>query len=187
MPFYQPYPPDLPLPVLEPAPGWTVDARCIALWGKTQWHVMQDHRRWSDRFGRAFGFNCIIMLSPDGHAGAIRHAPDGYEIDERTFEAALEGFRGTGLRIILYSSIIHCGHSMSLWHSGTITREHPDWRQVDVEGNPAVLAPEGERALLPSVVSFRTDCVVVGEAAQRDRTGNGRNAVFSVKRFMGLR
>ena len=53
------------------------------------------------------------------------------------------------------------------------------------EGNPAVLAPEGERALLPSVVSFRHDRVLVGEAAQRDRIGNARNAVFSVKRFMG--
>ena len=53
------------------------------------------------------------------------------------------------------------------------------------EGNPAVLAPAGERPLLPSVVSFRPDRVLVGEAAQRDRIGNVRNTVFSVKRFMG--
>ncbi len=152
MPFYQPYPPDLPLPASEPAPGWTLDARCIALWGKTQWHVLQDHRRWAERFGGEFGFNCMIMLPPDGHAGAVRHAPAGYEIDDRTFGAALESFRGAGLRIILYSSIMHCGHSMALWHSGEITRQHPDWRQVGAEGNPIVR--NGGEWLCPSSPAF---------------------------------
>jgi len=53
------------------------------------------------------------------------------------------------------------------------------------DGEPAILAPEGERGIVPSVVSFRPDRVLVGEEAQADRVSNGGNAVFSIKRFMG--
>jgi len=53
------------------------------------------------------------------------------------------------------------------------------------DGRPIVLAPEGERGLVPSVVSFRPDRVRVGEEALRDRIENSGHTIFSVKRFMG--
>ena len=53
------------------------------------------------------------------------------------------------------------------------------------EGEPAILAPEGERGIVPSVVSFRPDRVLVGEEARDERVTNSRNTAFSVKRFMG--
>ncbi|MBI4252403.1 MAG: molecular chaperone DnaK, partial [Candidatus Tectomicrobia bacterium] len=53
------------------------------------------------------------------------------------------------------------------------------------EGRPRVLAPEGGRAIVPSVVSFRPDRVLVGERAQADRVSNSRHTIFSIKRFMG--
>ena len=52
-------------------------------------------------------------------------------------------------------------------------------------GEPAILAPEGERGILPSVVSFRTDSVLTGDEAQDERVSNSRNTIFSIKRFMG--
>ena len=53
------------------------------------------------------------------------------------------------------------------------------------EGEPAILAPEGERGILPSVVSFRSDCVLTGDEAHDERVSNSRNTIFSIKRFMG--
>ena len=53
------------------------------------------------------------------------------------------------------------------------------------EGEPAILAPEGERGIVPSVVSFRPDRVLVGDEARDERVSNSRNTAFSVKRFMG--
>ena len=52
-------------------------------------------------------------------------------------------------------------------------------------GEPAILAPEGERGILPSVVSFRSDSVLTGDEAQDERVSNSRNTIFSIKRFMG--
>ncbi len=53
------------------------------------------------------------------------------------------------------------------------------------EGSPVVISPEGERSLVPSVVSFRSDRVLVGDKARSDRTDNIRNTIYSIKRFMG--
>ena len=53
------------------------------------------------------------------------------------------------------------------------------------EGEPAILAPEGERGIVPSVVSFRSDRVLTGDEAQDERVSNSRNTIFSTKRFMG--
>jgi len=53
------------------------------------------------------------------------------------------------------------------------------------DGRPEVIAPDGERGLVPSVVSFRPGRVRVGDKAQADRIANSRNTIFSVKRFMG--
>ena len=52
-------------------------------------------------------------------------------------------------------------------------------------GEPAILAPEGERGIVPSVVSFRSDRVLTGDEAQEERVSNSRNTIFSIKRFMG--
>lgn len=52
-------------------------------------------------------------------------------------------------------------------------------------GEPAILAPEGERGIVPSVVSFRSDQVLTGDEAHDERVSNSRNTIFSIKRFMG--
>ena len=52
-------------------------------------------------------------------------------------------------------------------------------------GEPAILAPEGERGIVPSVVSFHPDRVFTGDEAHDERVSNSRNTIFSIKRFMG--
>ena len=52
-------------------------------------------------------------------------------------------------------------------------------------GEPAILAPEGERGIVPSVVSFHSDRVLTGDEAHDERVSNSRNTIFSIKRFMG--
>jgi Fe-S protein assembly chaperone HscA len=53
------------------------------------------------------------------------------------------------------------------------------------EGGPSVIAPEGESGFVPSVVSFRSDRVLVGEKARTGRAEHIRDTIFSIKRFMG--
>src|SRR5437667_1960218 len=55
----------------------------------------------------------------------------------------------------------------------------------DPSGLPRVI-PDGDgRALLPSIVSFTPDGVLVGEAARRQLVRRPETTVYSVKRFMG--
>jgi Fe-S protein assembly chaperone HscA len=52
-------------------------------------------------------------------------------------------------------------------------------------GLPRVIPDENGHALLPSIVSFTPDGVVVGEAARRRLPRHPASTVYSVKRFMG--
>jgi len=52
-------------------------------------------------------------------------------------------------------------------------------------GIPKVIPDAEGRALLPSVVAFTTNGVVVGEAARRQLARNPRRTIYSVKRLMG--
>ncbi|MDP7168696.1 MAG: Fe-S protein assembly chaperone HscA [Nitrospinota bacterium] len=53
------------------------------------------------------------------------------------------------------------------------------------EDGPSVIAPEGENVFVPSVVSFRSDRVLVGEKTRTGRAEHIRDTIFSIKRFMG--
>jgi Fe-S protein assembly chaperone HscA len=52
-------------------------------------------------------------------------------------------------------------------------------------GLPRVIPDEDGRVLLPSIVSFTPDGVVVGDAARRQLVRRPTTTVYSVKRFMG--
>jgi Fe-S protein assembly chaperone HscA len=56
----------------------------------------------------------------------------------------------------------------------------------DRTGLPRVIPDRDGRTLLPSIVSFTPDGVVVGEAARRQLARRAASTVYSVKRFMGL-
>jgi molecular chaperone DnaK len=55
----------------------------------------------------------------------------------------------------------------------------------EATGLPRVIPDAGGRALLPSIVAFTPDGVLVGEAARRQLARRPESTVYSVKRFMG--
>ncbi len=52
-------------------------------------------------------------------------------------------------------------------------------------GVPRVIPDTEGRALLPSIVAFTTDGIVVGDAARRQLARNAARTIYSVKRLMG--
>ncbi len=56
---------------------------------------------------------------------------------------------------------------------------------VDGAGVPRVIPDQEGRRLLPSIVAYTPNGVVVGEAARRQLARNSARTVYSVKRFMG--
>jgi len=146
----EPLPPDLPLPTAAPTRGWPALARIVQPWGYSQAIAVKDHAIWAARLSQEFGFNTIIMLPPNAHNAITADRSDenaSMRITDQAFADALEAYRAHGFRIILYTSIMHCGHDTT-WESGQLARDHPDWRQVDADGTPVVVY--GQPWLCPS-------------------------------------
>lgn len=141
----EPLPPDVPLPSLAPAGGsWTRTARIVQPWGRTQWDAIVQAERRAPWLAREFGFDAVIVLPPEAH-NAITGDP--HHVTEAEFAAALAAYRAAGFRIILYSSVMHCGHA-PIWQDGTLTKSHPEWSQRGPKGEPITLY--GAEWLCPS-------------------------------------
>lgn len=147
---YTPYPPDLPLPALPPAGGWSLNARIVQPWGSTQTVAIRGAENWSVRFDEDFGFNAMIVLPTDAHNAITVGPPETAKtrgITDQEFRDALALYRARGMRIILYTSIMHCGHSPQ-WQFGEIAKAHPEWSMVDWLGHRVTLY--GQPWLCPS-------------------------------------
>jgi hypothetical protein len=128
---YLPVPAEIALEALPPAGAdWTERAVVLQPWGRTQYEAMYDCGDLPVRLAREYGFNTMIVLPPGAHAYT---APPECRLSEAAFDAALSAYRAAGFRVLLYSSIMHIGHSRA-WEEGIIEREHPEWAQRDAEG-----------------------------------------------------
>jgi hypothetical protein len=128
-----PLPPDVLLPSL-PANGldWTPGAVILQPWGQTQWEAVVHADERAPWLAKTFGFNTMIVLPPAAH-NAI--TPPAENITEEEFVRALGIYRENGFRIIIYSSIMHCGHD-PVWQGGTLEKTHPEWSQRGTKGEP---------------------------------------------------
>jgi len=141
----QPLPPDLPLESLPLAgQSWTRTARIVQPWGRTQWDAIVRADQRAPWLAEEFGFNAVIFLPPEAH-NAIRDAT--LNVTEAQFQAALAAYRAAGFRIILYSSVMHCGHA-PVWQEGTLSKTHPEWSQRGPKGEPVTVY--GAEWLCPS-------------------------------------
>ena len=131
---HEPLPPDPPLLTATPNTDWAAAARIVQPWGRTQHTAIVGHERWAPEFAGRLGFNAMIVLPPEAH-NAIR---PGQPITEEQFEAAVAAYRSAGLKLILYSSIMHCGHA-PIWQTGQLAKDRAEWSQRDREGNPIVV------------------------------------------------
>jgi hypothetical protein len=128
-----PLSPDLPLPSLPPnGLSWTPGAVIVQPWGRTQWDAVVHAAERAPWLAENFGFNTMIVLPPAAH-NAISGPAD--RITEQEFERALAIYRANGFRIIIYTSVMHCGHA-PVWQDGTLEKTHPDWSQRGPEGEP---------------------------------------------------
>lgn len=147
---YEPFPVDLPLPTASINDAWTRTATVLQPWGRTQWVAIAQHDKWVGELRDDFGFNTIIVLPPDAHntTGRVFYDRTGkLRLTDEQFSEALTHYRRAGFHIILYSSIMHCGHA-PVWMSGELVRQHPDWVQRDKDGTPRTLY--GGQWLCPS-------------------------------------
>jgi hypothetical protein len=141
----EPLPADPPIPSL-PIAGeeWTRSARILQPWNATQWEAVVNAAERAPWLAGEFGFNAVIMLPSDAHNAISK---EDRRITDEEFRAALSAFRQAGFRIILYTSIHHCGHAPE-WQEGRLAREHPEWSQRGPEGEPVTVY--GNNWLCPS-------------------------------------
>lgn len=135
------YPPDLPLPS-APVQGfdWTRQAIVLQPWGKSQYDLIVDLDM-PEKLRDRFGFNCILLQPPAAYNRGT------YKLTNKQFTDSLDAYRAAGYKIILYSSIMHCGHGPE-WQSGKLAQAHPGWLQRDAEGG--VISKYGSQWLCPS-------------------------------------
>ncbi len=136
---YHAVPKDLPL-VESPTSGaeWIRRAVVLQPWGPTEHTAIAQGTDLSSQFQKEFGFNAIIVLPTEAHNALIGSTrkpgdPDNRLTDSQ-FRSGLNAYRKENYKIILYSSVMHCGHA-PMWESGDLAREHPDWLQRDAFGD----------------------------------------------------
>ena len=131
-PDFEPVPPDLPLPSTSTATAeWIREARVLQPWGKTQYLAFANVGDRAERLKERFGFNVLMAMAVPAH-NAI--TPAEYHLTEDQFREAISAFRRAGYKLMLYSSIMHCGHAPQ-WQFGSIEADHPDWSEIDADGN----------------------------------------------------
>ncbi len=129
---FEPLPPDLPLPTLTTATAaWIREARVLQPWGKTQYLAFANVGDRAERLKERFGFNVLMAMPTPAH-NAI--TPAEYHLTEDQFREAIGAFRRASYKLMLYSSIMHCGHAPQ-WQFGSIEAEYPDWSELDANGN----------------------------------------------------
>jgi len=145
---YREYPPDLPLPASEVRGHWTRAANILQPWGSTQTVAIREAQQWAPRFANDFGFDAIIMLPPEAHnAITVGEARMHEGISDEQFANALQTYREKGMKFIMYSSVMHCGHGPA-WQFGQLAKAHPEWSMRDADGG--LIKRYGNAWLCPS-------------------------------------
>ncbi len=83
------------------------------------------------------GLRTLVMEPP--HT-AFRYGGNGGAggSNETTFAAAVSAFRNAGVKVLLYSSLVHKGDDVQ-WANGSLFRHHPEWSQRHRDGSPTCL------------------------------------------------
>jgi hypothetical protein len=126
-------PPDRPLPRIPPRGlDWTQGARILKPWARVEYAMVQEEGREAQALRDRFGFNVLNAQPPVAFNSRGNY---GGKLEDDKFDATLAAFRRAGYKIVIYSSIMHAGHSPP-WQHGELARDHPDWSQRDMDGKP---------------------------------------------------
>jgi hypothetical protein len=174
---------DLPLPEAQPsAEKWIEHAVTLQPWGATEYKALTELPLLPRELKKEFGFNAIIVLPWEAH-NALTDARlpltnAETRLTEAQFRDGLSAYRKEGYKVILYSSVMHCGHA-PVWQNGQLGREHPDWLQRDAVGQ--TIGAFGQAWLCPSsparayTLSYTLDLVrdYAADAIMLDNNGFG--------------
>jgi hypothetical protein len=145
-------PRDLPIAEAPPSSAeWLDRAVTLQPWGATEYKALTALPPLPAQLKKEFGFNAIIVLPWEAHNAltdaALPLTDPATRLTEAQFRAGLSSYRREGYKLILYSSVMHCGHA-PVWQSGQLGREHPDWLQRDATGQ--TIGAFGQAWLCPS-------------------------------------
>jgi hypothetical protein len=126
----------LPLPNSGPSrSAWIRQAVILQPWGNTQYTALTNVGDRPRRLQEEFGFNAMIVLPTQAHNALCDfNKQPQFHLTDAQFRDGVDAYRKVGYRLILYSSVMHCGHA-PVWQSGELEREHPEWLQRDAWGN----------------------------------------------------
>jgi hypothetical protein len=160
---------------------WLQNAVIFQPWGKYEYQILYKENPPLEQICTDYGITAI----------ALQPWPNfqryGYEgVTEQDFIDVLKECRRLGLKIILYSSIMHQGHGPE-WQNGVLEKKHPEWSQRDKYGRP--ITHYGHEWLCPStgaleytleytkslVESYECDAIMLdnNEFLTSDGTGEG--------------
>jgi hypothetical protein len=155
LPPAAPWPPEPPLPCLPVVGDWIWQASIVQPWGTTQTTAIKQAEEWAPRFAREHGINAMIVLPPEAHnaiTGAHDKPDSPHHISDAEFRRALAIYRREGIRLILYSSIMHMGHAPQ-WQFGELAKSYPEWQMRDPLGDTVRMY--GQPWLCPSTGALR--------------------------------
>jgi hypothetical protein len=138
------------------SPEWLSQSRALQPWGRSQRQLFDNLDYWLPLLRDRYGFNTVVIASPDGHKGIVR-GRENERISEDEFASAMEQFRAEGFRVVFYASLGHMGHSAE-WHEdfGDVETKLPsrfsEWLQRTAQGD--TINRYGGRWLSPITPAF---------------------------------
>lgn len=136
---FSPLPPDLPFPSMQTRVPVALNRGAILqLWGHSQ-AVALTNPEVPLALKTAYGFDMVIIVPREAHNSMCGVETHGQQcnvsdvLSVEQFNNGIEMFKRVNMSLILYTSIMHCGHSV-IWENGTLDQEHPEWLQYDELG-----------------------------------------------------
>jgi hypothetical protein len=136
---FTPLPPDVALPDVPPLPNIPLQRGAVLqLWGHSQYVALTDHRV-PLALQAAYAFDLVIVVPRAAHNSMCQAETHGQQctkadqLTDEQFQSGVENWANLNLSIILYTSIMHCGHS-PMWENGTLSRAHPEYSERDEGG-----------------------------------------------------
>ena len=136
---FVPLPPDLPVPLIQTqVPADLNRGAILQLWGRSQAVALTDPRV-PLALKTAYGFDMVIIVPREAHNSMCGVETHGQQcnasdvLSVKQFDDGVARFERVNMSLILYTSIMHCGHSV-IWENGTLDQEHPEWLQYDELG-----------------------------------------------------
>lgn len=136
---FTPLPPAAPLPSAPPLPNVALRRGAfLQLWGHSQFVGLTDAEV-PPALKEQYGFDLVIAVPREAHNSMCDTEAHGQQctradqLTEAQFNAGVAGWAAVNVSLVLYTSIMHIGHSPA-WENGTYATEHPEWSERDEHG-----------------------------------------------------